>query len=217
MLWLRFAVSALLFALSGQARAQSVPPAPAPPPETVVEEQHPIQVGDVIMAPRIEGTDGDGAEHGRELPLPAKSQPHRWYGAPILLADGLAYGSIGLAAGVQETSGVTLPLGIGTFILAGPIVHAAHRRWGRMGLSLAARTALPFAGLVVGAGGCTGGGDCASGLIGLTVLGMVAASIVDASALAYEPITPPASARPTVQPALSLARDRLWLGASGMF
>jgi hypothetical protein len=215
MLWPRFAVSALLLAVSGQARAQSVPPAPASPPETVVEEQHPIQVGDVIMAPRIEGTVGEEDEPRRERsPAP---QPHRWYGAPILLADGLAFGSIGLAAGVQETSGVTLPLGIGTFILAGPIVHAAHRRWGRMGLSLAARTALPFAGLMVGAGGCTQGGDCASGLIGLTVLGMVAASIVDASALAYEPITPPASARPTVQPALSLARDRLWLGASGMF
>src|SRR4051812_47415632 len=104
MLWLRFAVSALLFALSGQARAQSVPRPPAPPPETVVEEQHPIQVGDVIMAPRIEGTDGEESERRREPP-PTKSQPHRWYGAPILLADGLAYGSIGLAAGVQETSG----------------------------------------------------------------------------------------------------------------
>ena len=216
MLWLRFGVSALVFAVSGHVRAQSVPPAPAPPPATVVEEQHPIQVGDVIMAPRIEGTDGERDERGREVPT-AKPQPQRWYGAPILLADGLAYGSIALAAEVQETSGVTLPLGIGTFVLAGPIVHAAHRRWGRMGLSLAARTALPFAGLMVGAGGCTHGGDCASGLIGLTLLGMVAASIVDASALAYEPITPPASARPTVQPTLSLARDRLWLGASGMF
>jgi hypothetical protein len=46
---------------------------------------------------------------------------------------------------------------------------------------------------------------------------MVAASIIDASALAYEPITPPAHARPTVQPTLSFAQDRLWLGASGTF
>jgi hypothetical protein len=217
MLWLRLGASALVFAVSGHVRAHSAPPAPAPPPDTVVAEQHPIQVGDVIMAPRIEGTDGERDEHKRELPPPPKPQPRRWYGAPILVADGLAYGSIGLAAEAQGTSGVTLPLGIGTFLLAGPIVHAAHRRWGRMGLSLAARTALPFAGLVVGASGCVDGSDCLPGLLGLTVVGMVAASIIDVSALAYEPITPPPSARPTVQPTLSLARDRLWLGASGVF
>jgi hypothetical protein len=47
----------------------------------------------------------------------------------------------------------------------------------------------------------------------LTASGMLAASVIDASVLAYEPIAESVS----VQPALSFAQDRLWLGASGTF
>jgi len=207
MLWQFLGMFCLIFAVSERANAQTVPPAPAPPPETVVEEQHSIQVGDVIMAPRIE----EPEDQPESVPPPAK--PRRWYGAPILLADGVAYGSILLAVKVEGTSGVALPLGIGTYLLAGPITHAVHRRWGRMGLSLAARAVLPLAGVTTGATSCNSDSDCSSTLVLLTTGGMLAASIIDASVLAYEPIADSVS----VQPALSVAQDRLWLGASGTF
>ena len=211
MLWRFLAVCAALFAISAHARAQTVPPAPTPVPDAVVEEPHDIQVGDVIMAPRIEQTEDDDSPE-RERP-PAKSQPRRWYGGPILLADGLGYGSIVLAVEVHDAAGVALPLGLGTFLLAGPIIHATHRQWGRMGLSLAARTVLPLVGLIAGASSCTSDADCSSALVGLTVGGMLAASIIDASALAYEPVVKP----PALQPLVSFNQDRLWLGAGGTF
>jgi hypothetical protein len=207
MLWRFLGVFCLISAVPGRAFAQTVPPAPAPAPETVVEEQHPIQVGDVIMAPRIE----EPEDQPESVPPPAKAR--HWYGAPILLADGVAYGSILLAFKVERTSGVALPLGIGTYLLAGPITHTVHRRWGRMGLSLAARAVLPLVGVTTGVTSCNSDRDCSSTLALLTAGGMLAASIIDAAVLAYEPIADSVS----VQPALSVAQDRVWLGASGTF
>jgi hypothetical protein len=204
MLWRFLAVFCLISVVPGRALAQTVPPAP----ETVVEEQHPIQVGDVIMAPRI----AEPEDQPESVP-PPPAKPRHWYGAPILLADGVAYGSILLGFKVEQTTGVALPLGIGTYLLAGPITHAVHRRWGRMAFSLAARAVLPLVGLTTGAASCTSDSDCASTLAVLTASGMLAASVIDASVLAYEPIAESVS----VQPALSFAQDRLWLGASGTF
>jgi len=209
--WPLLGVFTLILTVCGSARAQTVPPAPAPTAAPVAEEQHPIQVGDVIMAPAIEGSEGEPerASDARE----AKRQPRHWYGAPILIGDGVAYVSLALAVNAEQTNKVTLPLGIGAFLLTGPITHGVHRQWGRMGLSVASRTVLPFVGVLLGASGCSGDGHCVDSLAGGVMVGMLAATLVDAAVLPYEPLPAP----PAVQPLVSLSRERLWLGAGGTF
>lgn len=206
--WQFLAVLALLLTLSASARAQTVPPRPAPTAAPVVEEQHPIQVGDVIMAPAIEEP-----ELALEREPEAAKPPRRWYGAPILIGDAVAYGSLALAVNVEKTAQVALPLSVGTFLLAGPITHAVHGQWGRMGLSVASRTLLPFTGLLLGTIGCTADSDCTDSLAGGAIAGMLAATIVDSVVLPYEPVP----TTPTVQPLVSVAKDQLWLGAGGTF
>lgn len=202
-------VFTLLLTVCGSAQAQTVPPGPAPTAAPVVEEQHPIQVGDVIMAPVIEEPKSERAR-AREA---AELRPRRWYGAPILIADGVAYGSLLLAVNAEKTAPVALPLTVGTFLLSGPITHGVHGQWGRMGLSVASRTALPFTGLLLAAIGCTTDSDCGDTLASGAVAGMLAATIVDSVVLSYEPVT----ATPTVQPLVSVAKNQLWLGAGGTF
>jgi len=211
--WRFPAIFAFVMTIGASAEAETVPPTPAPTPEPVVAEQHPIQVGDVIMAPAIEKPNDQPRDRRR---FPSTEEPRaqrRWYGTPILIADGLAYGGLALAINVEQTDQVALPLSIGTFLLAGPITHGAHGQWGRSGLSLAARAVLPLGGVILGATGCTADSDCADSLAGGAIAGMLAATIVDAAVLAYEPVAETA----TVQPMLSLARDQLWLGAGGTF
>jgi len=207
MIWHLAGIFALLLAVAGSAHAQTVPSGPAPTAAPVVEEQHPIQVGDVIMAPAIE------RDEDERKPEAAKPQPRRWYGAPILIGDAVAYGSIALAANVDEMASGALPVGIATFLLAGPITHAVHGQWGRMGLSVASRTLLPFTGFLLGTPGCTADTDCTDSLAGGAIAGMLAATIVDSVVLPYEPVP----TTPTVQPLVSVAKDRLWLGAGGTF
>ncbi len=75
------------------------------------------------------------------------------------------------------------------------------------------RAGLPVAGAALGASGCTdGGGGCGVGIIGLAVVGMSAATIIDLAALSYEP-----APLPTVQPAVSVSEEHAWFGASGTF
>lgn len=209
-------IFALLAAFAAPAKAQTVPPAPAPTPEPVAAEQHPIQVGDVIMAPAIEEPETETeteTERQRFAPPEKAREPRRWYGAPILVADGVAYGGLALAINVERTNGIALPSSIGTFLLAGPIIHAVHGRWGRMGLSVGARALFPVGGVLLGATGCTAGSDCSGSLATGAIVGMLAATIVDAAVLAYEPV----SEMPAVQPLVSLGRDQLLLGAGGTF
>jgi hypothetical protein len=164
------------------------------------------------MAPAIEAPQEE-SERGRPKPE-AKPQPRRWYGAPILIGDVVAYGSIGLAASMEGTASVALPIGIGAFLLTGPITHGTHHQWGHLGLSLASRTVLPFAGLLLGASSCNSDSNCSPALVGgLVGVGMLAATIVDVGVLPYEPV----AKTPAVQPLVSLSRDRLWLGAGGTF
>lgn len=212
------ALFTLLVTTSGLARAQTVPPTPAPTPEHVAPEQQSIQVGDVILAPAIEAP-ADETERRRAR----EAEPRRrWYGAPNLIADGVAYGSLALAMNVDRAQQVALPVGIGTFLLASPITHAAHGRWGRMGLAVAARVVFPFSGVLLGTTGCTADSDCSGSLATGAIVGMLAATVFDAAVLAYEPLTE----APTVQPVVSLGREgagadraveQLWLGAGGTF
>ena len=172
-----------------------------------------VKVGDVIMAPALAGDD-----EAWQDPTAAKAAEKRWYGGPILLTDGIAYGSIGLGLGVWETAPVAIPVGVLTYALGGPIVHMAHGNWGRSAISMGGRIALPIVGLAIGAHAQDsdyddGGDDRADALLGGVFAGMLGATLVDAALLAYEPV----SESPAVAPTVSVGRDHAFIGATGTF
>jgi len=85
---------------------------------------------------------------------------------------------------------------------------------GRWGASLGLRVGLAVAGAWAGAAAACDGDTCSRGpLIGLTALGMLMATTIDAAALSYERLQPSVGVMPT----LSIARNRIMLGASSSF
>ncbi len=205
-----------ILAVCSAARAQGVLPAPTAEAAGVAAEQHPIKVGDVILVPRELLTEVQATETKIEA-TPTRNGPRRWYGLPILATDGVAYGMFAAAALEEPTSGVTWPIGVASFVLGGPIVHLTRGQWGHAGLSFLMRGGLPVAGALLGASGCVdGGGGCGQGVIGLAVVGMVAATVIDVAALSYEPVPVPVPT-PTIQPAVSIGAQHAWVGASGTF
>jgi hypothetical protein len=172
-----------------------------------------VKVGDVIMAPALAGND-----EAWQDPTAGKAAEKRWYGGPILLADGIAYGSIGLGFGVWETAPAAIPIGVVTYALGGPIVHLAHGNWGRAAISTGLRITLPVVGLAIGANTHdhdydSNSGDVADALLGGVFAGMLAATLVDAALVAYEPV----SESPAVAPTVSVGRDHAFIGATGTF
>jgi hypothetical protein len=98
----------------------------------------------------------------------------------------------------------------------GPITHVVHGNWGRMGLNLLTRAALPMAGLLLGASGCDGGGDgCVESVLAGGALGMVASSL-DLGLIAREPKAR-SRAQAWLAPALELGPDHAVFGALGAF
>lgn len=149
--------------------------------------------------------------------------PRAWYGGSILAVDviALSVGIAGIGAVASDSSGVRdagLPILFGaglTYVLGGPIVHATHDRLGMTFASLGLRVGVPMGGLflgaMVGAGaseGCTGDMCGLGGVIGGGVLGfgagLITASVIDISLLAYEKVpestTPQVALVPTVDP-----------------
>ena len=111
----------------------------------------------------------------------------------------------GLAA-TSDSNGATQLFaysGLGTFALGGPIVHAAHGRWGIAGADLGLRVGGVMAGFLIGGmvgaassppcvvddgasgsgGFCALNGEAEGAFIG-TMVGAVAAAAIDASVLA---------------------------------
>jgi hypothetical protein len=209
------------FGLCSGVVAQPVPRAPAPRAESVAPQQHPIRVGDVIRAPRTEPHQARGEEQAGTIRRPgqrasgAPAKPQRWYGWPILITDGTAYGLLALALSDDRTAPyVALPI-MGGYLLGGPIVHAANGRWGRAGISLLLRGALPVGGTFLGAASSCGGGegsDCVSTALSVGVVGMAIATLIDLSVLSWKPIEPPA-----IEPFLGASKNAAWVGASGSF
>lgn len=142
-------------------------------------------------------------------------QPNvRWYGGPVLAVDALGYAALGAALLVPDTASATAPLGASIFVLSGPGAHAWRYRWGAAAGSLGLRVGLGLAGFALGGAVACDGDTCSAGpLIGLTALGMVTASAIDAAALSYERLPPSVGVTPT----LSVAHDRVVLGAAGTF
>lgn len=121
--------------------------------------------------------------------------------------------------------------GIGYF-LGAPIVHIAHKRYGRAGVSIAIRTGLPmFAGVVASQFKSCSPSEFLCGLeefgTGFAV-GAVAAAVVDSALIApwsskstAEPeplaVAPRAPARPIISPRLVATPDIAMLGIGGQF
>jgi hypothetical protein len=222
MRWQAWGLGVGLLGISGGVLAQELPPAPPPPTaadapatqpaDSVAEPPQSVKVGDVIMAPALR-------DEGGEEPSRAKAAEKHWYGGPILLTDGIAYGSLALGFEVEKTAPGALPIGGLTYALGGPIVHLVHGNWGRSAISVGARVALPIVGLAIGANtddgydGSSGGTDRMGALLGGVLIGMVAATLVDAGLLAYEPV----AESPTVAPTVSLGKDHAVVGAAGTF
>jgi hypothetical protein len=140
----------------------------------------------------------------RAAPRPSARPARHWYGWQTLILDGVAVGLV-VAAVASEGDAALAAAGL-TYVAGPPIVHFAHRQLIGFG-SLGLRTAGP---LVTGAAGAalayllSGGDDDGGGphggwatygaVLGVGV-GILAAPIVDAVLLAYEPAAPTA-ARP---------------------
>jgi len=131
-----------------------------------------------------------------EMEKPAPPVRRRWYGAPILAIDGLAFTTAILGA---TSSGVRPMLGLGLagYVFGGPAVHGEHGHTGKVLGSLGLRLA-PFA-LIAGIAelapcspppSLDGSNDACfqyeAFLLGLGVQMMLAASIVDATVIARE-------------------------------
>lgn len=128
-------------------------------------------------------------------------------------------------------SNMLMGIGIPGYFLGAPIVHVAHREYGRAGVSLALRLGLPILGGAIGArfASCTPG----EWLCGLDefgkgfATGAVVAAILDTAFVApgarttEEPesvaVARPHAARTTVAPRLVAAPNVAMLGLGGSF
>jgi hypothetical protein len=113
----------------------------------------------------------------------------RWYGWQTLLVDAIpTIGLLAMASSRRSSGDELLGPITATFILGGPIVHAAHGHIGKAVLSLGVRSAGPLL-IGIAASGTHNGSDnqwVALGVLG--VLAIPAAIIIDASAIAREDV-----------------------------
>jgi hypothetical protein len=147
-----------------------------------------------LVAALVLATAGTAAAQPAETPAKKVPTASEWYGWQILGADAAVLGTATL------TDNGTIALG---WIGSGAVVHVAHGHEGRAIGSIAARVALPFAGLMLGAAssqGCSGdlcgfGPAIVGGLIGMgtaEVIDLVDATdereIVPVSAPRWQPV-----------------------------
>ncbi len=120
----------------------------------------------------------------------------RWYGWQTLATDGAAIALAGLsmASDGSTSSAIFGASALGTYVLGGPTVHAAHGRWGAAAGSLALRVVTPVAGALVGGlvgstSNTNGWDGLANGALGMALgffLGTGVASALDSAALSHE-------------------------------
>jgi hypothetical protein len=144
----------------------------------------------------------------------------RWYGWQTLTTDGLAMGmTLGSFAYNGDGNVVTL-LGLGTFALGAPVVHAFHGRFQYAFGSLALRVGLPLLALGVASSECSG--EC-GGLILLDLilipLAIIGPPVIDAGLFAWEKPEPVqrglSSVVGSLRPFLLPGRRRVLVGLSG--
>jgi hypothetical protein len=163
-----------------------------------------------------------------------------WYGWQVLLADASVVGltAAGANSSTPGASGLLWFALVG-YLADGPVIHAAHSQYVAAGLSGGMRLVFPVVGALIGGsatscsaaqadgwGGCdfVKLGGAAVGLLG----GMLTASIVDVTALAWErPGAPDGAARgneagPWVLPSVATTTDSehrrvVSVGVAGVF
>lgn len=117
---------------------------------------------------------------------------HRWYGSRVIIADALST-SVAVA-GVMMRSEVVAKVGVAGYLVAPPLIHAAHENGLEAVGSLAIRAALPIAGARVGLEMCNTGDGSTDDCTGHVMLGLVAgagvAMILDAALLARGEVRP---------------------------
>jgi hypothetical protein len=119
----------------------------------------------------------------------------RWYGWQALAIDATAALVPYVAYRVQPSStlagesapvaaiNVTAPI---IFLAGGPIIHAAHHQYRRMGLSLALRVLLPVIGGLIGQSHCAEGCDTFLSVTGGALVGGGIAALVDDVGLGWD-------------------------------
>jgi hypothetical protein len=157
---------------------------------------------------------------------PSEKRPTSWYGWQTLLADAGAVGlwSLGLATEDEAGGGAIIGAGTAVYAFGAPAIHWSHGQVNKGWGSLALRIGLPLAG--AGAGMLIGSVACdpsdnefipcpvAVGALGF-LSGFVAAPIVDAAALAREPVKP--STGPDLQAAFVPTKNGGTLVFGGRF
>jgi hypothetical protein len=156
--------------------------------------------------------------------VPTESTPHEltsWYGSQTLATDAAAFAllvsaAIAVAQKNDMAGEALVYTSLGSYVVGGPIVHAAHGNWGRAFGSFGLRVAAPILGAFLGAAleNCSGGDFCgvAGGVVGFAV-GAGTAIALDAAVIARESV----SVGPAVTPVVVTGKDGTWLGLSGRF
>ncbi|MBK8215200.1 MAG: hypothetical protein IPK71_15780 [Myxococcales bacterium] len=157
-----------------------VPAAPAattPPPAAAQPVAAPSTP--TLVARRRAETEGEEA-------------PREWYGYQTLVVD---LAGIGMTAGAAGGGYPLAIAGLATYVVGGPIVHAAHGHGAKVAIDLGIRLGAPTVGGLTGillgcAGGCSGDLGGLAGAIGGAFgagLGVVTAIVIDSAVLAREP------------------------------
>ena len=194
---------------------EALPPPPAPPPgararrpapkpgpkakrpkhyPAADEPDIPLYVPEIDRPPEKElGIEKDRRSKGK------------WYGAETLAFDGLSLAAIAL--GVDREEGFVTGVGVVTYLLATPIVHATHGKGGRGWGSFGLRLALPASGALVS------GDDPALGAF----LGALGATLIDAVRAYEDPKRSVTAPRRTMQLAPMVGRKGAALAFGGVF
>jgi hypothetical protein len=135
---------------------------------------------EVATAPTASSTAGAGGVGA----LPEAPTEQHWYGWQILAADGVA--TAFMIGGFDRSSSTMFTAGVTVYVLGGPIVHAAHDRWGVAALSLLGlRVALPLTFGIAGAAASTVERSCdfcgVGGLLVGATIGALSAMALDAA------------------------------------
>jgi hypothetical protein len=152
----------------------------------------------------------------------AESRPTRWYGWQTLLADAA---SITMFLGSSSASTTGAEVALVGYAAGGPAIHFAHSQWSSGLGSLGLRFGLPLVGFYTGAAiagpACPAsqGRDplgCGLGyMVGGVLFGGLAAVVLDATVLAYEPAK--ATRGAWVAPSLAFDKERAAVTLSGQF
>ncbi len=161
-------------------------------------------------------------------PAPVEQPGTKSYWYQTLGADSVAL--VFMVAAVSNNGEPTLTLGLGTYLLGAPIIHAAHGRPGRALASVTMRVGLPFVGAMIGAAlepkpNCgpnvdyyeCGDDEGPSGEVILgALLGVVGASVIDATVMA-DGDAPTVKPQRTLAPTARATHGGVALGLSGTF